>query len=179
MDVYRKSKKNFDNRQLYAFKEIFVWRDRMARQEDESYGYVLPNHMMMQISEALPREIQGILACCNPIPTLVRQHLVYLHQIILKAREQPLVKPIIENQNTTARTTSNARDINNMLHCPHDLSHSSEFRDDLPTLLNNANSVQFEESKLLLRKPVLSVFHTPENSEVSFFKVCKCIQPSF
>lgn len=92
MELYRKSKRIFDNRQLYAFKELFLWRDNIARSEDESYGYVLPNHMMLQIAESLPREMQGILACCNPIPPLVRQHLHVLHKFILKAREQPLVK---------------------------------------------------------------------------------------
>lgn len=92
LELYRKSKRIFDNRQLYAFRELYAWRDKIARQEDESYGYVLPNHMMLQIAENLPREMQGILACCNPIPPLVRQHLHVLHQFILKAREQPLVK---------------------------------------------------------------------------------------
>ena len=48
--------------------------------------------MMLQISENLPREMQGILACCNPVPPLVRSNLLQLHQIILKAREQPLEK---------------------------------------------------------------------------------------
>lgn len=92
MELYRKSKKIFDNRQLYAYKEIFDWRNKIARQEDESCGYVLPNHMLLQIAESLPREMQGILACCNPIPPLVRQNLHIIHQLILKAREQQLVK---------------------------------------------------------------------------------------
>jgi len=92
LDLVRKTKRSFDNRQLYALRGIFAWRDATARQEDESYGYVLPNHMMLQIAESLPREMQGILACCNPIPPLVRQQLNTLHQIVLQAREQPLVK---------------------------------------------------------------------------------------
>lgn len=92
LDIFRKSKRIFDNRQLFALKEIFLWRDKLARQEDESNGYILPNHMMLQIAESLPREMQGILACCNPIPPLVRQSLHSIHEIILKAREQPLVK---------------------------------------------------------------------------------------
>lgn len=92
MELYHKSKRVFDNRQLYAFRELYAWRDKIARQEDESCGYVLPNHMMLQIAENLPREMQGILACCNPIPPMVRQNLHVLHQYILKAREQPLVK---------------------------------------------------------------------------------------
>lgn len=92
IEFFRKSKRIFDNRQLFALRYIFQWRDSVARQEDESYAYVLPNHMMLQISESLPREMQGILACCNPIPPLVRQNLHILHQIILKARDQPLIK---------------------------------------------------------------------------------------
>lgn len=91
-DLYSKSKRVFDNRQMYALNAIYMWRDKIARQEDESNGYVLPNHMMLQIAEILPREMQGILACCNPIPPLVRQNLPNLHQFVLKAREQPLVK---------------------------------------------------------------------------------------
>jgi len=41
-------------------------------------------------STELPREMQGILACCNPIPPLVKQNLNEIHEIILKAREQPM-----------------------------------------------------------------------------------------
>lgn len=92
MDMYRKSKRIFNNQQFYALKELFGWRDTIARTEDESYAYVLPNHMMLQIAENLPREMQGILACCNPIPPLVRQHLHVLHRFIMQAREQPLTK---------------------------------------------------------------------------------------
>lgn len=48
--------------------------------------------MMLQIAEMLPREVQGILACCSPIPPLARAHSLELHHIILRAREQPLEK---------------------------------------------------------------------------------------
>lgn len=53
--------------------------------------YVLPKHMLLQIAEVLPKEMQGILACCNPIPTLVKTELLTLHTIIREAREQPLI----------------------------------------------------------------------------------------
>lgn len=64
----------------------------MARVEDESLGYVLPNHMLLHIADVLPREQQGIIACCNPIPPLVKQQLNELHLMILKAREIVLEK---------------------------------------------------------------------------------------
>lgn len=38
------------------------------------------------------REPQGIIACCNPIPPLVRQQLNELHVLIQQAREMPLLK---------------------------------------------------------------------------------------
>jgi exosome complex exonuclease RRP6 len=82
----------FNNRQMWAFREIYAWRYNVAMNEDESVTYVLPNHMLLQIAETLPREMQGILACCNPIPHCVRQNLNAIHRIILQAREQPLIQ---------------------------------------------------------------------------------------
>lgn len=146
MDVYRRSKKIFDNRQLYALQHLFSWRDEIGRMEDESTGYVLPNHMLMHIAEHLPREMQGILACCNPVPPLVRQHLHQLHQVLLKAREQPLVRKVqsaAEQGNSrstgTAAGVTAAGMVNQLLYCPHDLTHEADFRDDLPTLLGSGS----------------------------------------
>ena len=76
----RKSNINFNSRQLNLYKELFDWRDKTARQEDESVMYVLPPHMLLKISSELPREMQGIVACCNPVPPLVKQNLHYLHR---------------------------------------------------------------------------------------------------
>ena len=37
--------------QVYALKELWMWRDNVARTEDEGLNYVLPAHMMMYIAE--------------------------------------------------------------------------------------------------------------------------------
>ncbi|XP_052119785.1 exosome component 10 [Frankliniella occidentalis] len=148
MELYRKSKKMFNNRQMYGLQHLFQWRDRVAREEDESTGYVLPNHMLLHMCELLPREIQGILSCCNPIPPLVRQHLVEMHQIILRARDQPLVKPVVEEelrQRPVAETWAKLN-LENPLHCPHDMSFQVDFRDDLPTLLKPLENGDVEMS---------------------------------
>jgi hypothetical protein len=48
------------------------------------------------------------------------------------------------------------------LHCPHDLTHIQDFRDDLPTLLGSSDMAnEMKEAgvlKLHKRKPVISVF---------------------
>lgn len=40
MEFYRKCKRLFNNRQLYALRELYRWRDQISRAEDESTGYV-------------------------------------------------------------------------------------------------------------------------------------------
>uniref|UniRef100_A0A673JVB4 Exosome complex component 10 n=1 Tax=Sinocyclocheilus rhinocerous TaxID=307959 RepID=A0A673JVB4_9TELE len=110
MELYRKQKKSFNTQQLAAFRLLYAWRDKLGRENDESTGYVLPNHMMMKIAEELPKEPQGIIACCNPTPALVRQQINELHQLLKQARETPLLK-------VCPQPTSFG---------PHDISRSSE-----------------------------------------------------
>ncbi|KAH9499357.1 Exosome component 10, partial [Bulinus truncatus] len=124
LELYKKSKKVFNNQQMTALKEMYAWRDGMARIEDESLGYVLPNHMLLQIAEILPRERQGVLACCNPIPPLVRQSLIELHNIVLQARElvpTKIEKLPDENQPTLKNP---AFESDTIFLCPHDKSHT-------------------------------------------------------
>ncbi|KRT78455.1 hypothetical protein AMK59_8439 [Oryctes borbonicus] len=40
LDFYRKCKRLFDNKQMYALKKLYQWRDKIAREEDESTGYM-------------------------------------------------------------------------------------------------------------------------------------------
>lgn len=44
----------------------------------------------------LLREPQGIIACCNPVPPLVRQQVNELHLLVQQAREMPLLKVRID-----------------------------------------------------------------------------------
>uniref|UniRef100_A0AAY5F050 Exosome complex component 10 n=1 Tax=Electrophorus electricus TaxID=8005 RepID=A0AAY5F050_ELEEL len=123
MELYRKQKKSFNSQQLMAFRLLYSWRDKMAREEDESTGYVLPNHMMMKIAEELPKEPQGIVACCNPTPPLVRQQLNELHQLIKQAREIPLLK--VSHAERAAPFGVWPQLSESTLFGPHDTSHCS------------------------------------------------------
>ncbi|KAG7214177.1 hypothetical protein KM043_001523 [Ampulex compressa] len=164
-NMYRKSHKLFNNKQLYALKELHKWRDITAREEDDSTGYVLPNHMLLNIAETLPREMQGILACCNPIPPLVRQNLLKLHKIILKAREQPLVKPVLEDdlrQRLTQRTQMTNSEA--WMYAPHDIPNHMEARADLPCLLDNSDPPETFPSCNTIEHAV-TVFDSPAISE--------------
>ncbi|XP_059485454.1 exosome component 10 [Neocloeon triangulifer] len=157
--LYQKSRKMFNNRQLWALEKIFAWRFHTAMEEDESLPYVLPNHMLLQIAENLPREMQGILACCNPIPVLVRQNLTKIHRIILEAREQPLVQTaatedLSMRSNQTEWTKIN---IESTLHCPHQLL-KEEQRDNLPTLLGAKKMEEVKVKGILKTSATIAVF---------------------
>ncbi|KHJ89810.1 HRDC domain protein, partial [Oesophagostomum dentatum] len=85
-------RRRLNSRQNAALQMLWYWRDQVAREEDESVQYVLPNHMMLNIAESLPRELQGIIHCCNPVPPLVKESLHELHKMIFKCRDLPLVE---------------------------------------------------------------------------------------
>nr|XP_046199795.1 exosome component 10 isoform X1 [Oncorhynchus gorbuscha] len=129
MDLLRKQKKAFNTQQLTAFRLLYGWRDKLARQEDESTGYVLPNHMMIKISDILPKEPQGIIACCNPVPPLVRQQVNELHLLVQQAREMPLLKAEIVADKKKTLTPIKKPEI--PLFGPHDTSRVSE--SDIPS----------------------------------------------
>ncbi|KAB5567687.1 hypothetical protein PHYPO_G00235740 [Pangasianodon hypophthalmus] len=124
MELYKKQKKSFNSQQLTAFRLMYAWRDKLAREEDESTGYILPNHMMMKIAEELPKEPQGIIACCNPTPPLVRQQINQLHQLIKQAREIPLLKAEVLAEKKKSLTPK--RKSESTLFGPHDTSRVSE-----------------------------------------------------
>nr|CAB3244000.1 exosome component 10-like [Phallusia mammillata] len=122
--------KALNTQQMEALRLIYNWRDSMARQEDESTGYVLPNHMLLQIAEILPREAQGVLACCNPIPPLLRQHVSVVHRLVMDARTKPNAKPgtsAKESNQATPETrvpvpAKSEDTYEDFLRCPHDWS---------------------------------------------------------
>ncbi|XP_063291482.1 exosome complex component 10 [Pelobates fuscus] len=121
LELYQKQKRHLNTQQMTAFRLLFAWRDKMARQEDESTGYVLPNHMLLKISEELPKEPQGIIACCNPIPPLVRQQMNELSLLIQQAREIPLLKSEVSSVKKKGPILPPEK-MENLLFGPHDTS---------------------------------------------------------
>jgi hypothetical protein len=57
--------------------------------QDESYRYVLPNHMLFHVAELVPTSVPALLACCNPVPPLVRINAEILIDVITAARAEP------------------------------------------------------------------------------------------
>ncbi|CAF1371873.1 unnamed protein product [Adineta ricciae] len=88
--LYTKFRKTtFDSNQLSALKSLHAWRDKIARQEDESPSFVLSDLMLMHLAELLPRDIQGIRASCKVLPDSVDKNIEEVHRLLIEAIEKP------------------------------------------------------------------------------------------
>ena len=51
--------------QISTLKAVLKWRDFVARLDDESPAYMLPNHIMFQICKDLPTTVNALRDCCR------------------------------------------------------------------------------------------------------------------
>lgn len=81
-----------------VYRALHAWRDHVARQEDESHRFVLPNHMLFSIARIRPCSVQDLIGCCTPTPLLVRMNagdIVSLieHTVTEAQVREPVKKP--------------------------------------------------------------------------------------
>lgn len=72
-------------RQVTVFKRVHAWRDRVAREEDESTAYVLPARLLGTIAEAIPTTDHDLRKVCSPMPPLVQTRMAELIKTIRAA----------------------------------------------------------------------------------------------
>ncbi|KAG1711750.1 hypothetical protein DVH05_008993 [Phytophthora capsici] len=66
--------------------ELYLWRDTLARQEDESVAYVMPNHVLMKLTKHLPVRSDELFRACHPVPLLIRKHALQITKLIVTAK---------------------------------------------------------------------------------------------
>ncbi|KAJ3372958.1 exosome nuclease subunit [Allomyces arbusculus] len=86
--LYTKYNKPLTKRAFEAFKALHQWRDEIARDEDESTKYVLPNHMLFTLADVGPTDPTAVLACCTPIPPLVRTYAADIALLIRQVNDR-------------------------------------------------------------------------------------------
>eukprot|EP01006_Ploeotia_vitrea_P039814 TRINITY_DN66381_c6_g2_i1.p1 TRINITY_DN66381_c6_g2~~TRINITY_DN66381_c6_g2_i1.p1 ORF type:complete len:985 (-),score=486.26 TRINITY_DN66381_c6_g2_i1:81-3035(-) len=80
----------FTDAQMRVLQALYRWRDQVARREDESVGYVMPNRTLIKICTELPLDSQQLLATCRPITPLLRQHVHAVVKLIVHAKAEPM-----------------------------------------------------------------------------------------
>jgi ribonuclease D len=184
---------HLNSKQMKALRDLFEWRDKMARESDESCEYVLKNHQLLKIAELLPREIYGILALCNPLSSLVQANVHEMNEIIKNAREFKGTFTSLDVENEKMNTSLNAAavnlnqnssaqkpesvfesivhlasyDPNSMINNPHDLPHQQSDQnaneESMNVDTNHDNEVKLNLKDLLIKPSVKASFSLPEN----------------
>jgi exosome complex exonuclease RRP6 len=75
------------NLQVAVFKRLHRWRDQIAREEDESTNFVLPNRSLINIAATLPHSMHGVVAACNPVPPLVQVYAEDIAYLVQRTRK--------------------------------------------------------------------------------------------
>ena len=97
LDVIRNLRLELSPPQKRVFAALYDWRDRVAREEDESTGYVLSNRMLAKLSSVMPDSSKSLAQCLNPIPELVRRYTMDVLRTISQAASS--------EQESTARSS--------------------------------------------------------------------------
>jgi len=63
-----------DSPRSRVFAALFDWRDAVARAEDESTGYIMPNRLLSRLAEVRPESVDALVRACNPLPALLRSN---------------------------------------------------------------------------------------------------------
>jgi len=78
----------FTPEQLAVFKAVHQFRDRVARDEDDSHHYVMPKHHIYNLAQLMPESVPGILSACTPVSPHIRVRINDIISTIQTAREK-------------------------------------------------------------------------------------------
>jgi len=74
---------------------MIKWRDFIARVEDESVGYVMPNHVLFQICQDLPSTLNELRdSCRSNMTTILMKYQTDLIEFINERVQRALTKQV-------------------------------------------------------------------------------------
>lgn len=79
--------------QKFALRSLYEWRDRVARDEDESLHYVCSNSGLLRIASTSPSSISDLQTCVNPLPPLVLKFATEVLGVIKKSQGKDFISP--------------------------------------------------------------------------------------
>ncbi|MCO5577591.1 hypothetical protein L7F22_031422 [Adiantum nelumboides] len=96
LQVYGLEERNFSRQQLAVLSGLHSWRDQLARAEDESTGYVLPNHLLLKLAEEMPEDVNQLRTLLNGRHTIVARNGATIVNIIKRMKSSHI--PIIDGR---------------------------------------------------------------------------------
>ncbi|KAG9237851.1 ribonuclease H-like domain-containing protein [Amylocarpus encephaloides] len=78
----------FNNEQFAIFRAVHAWRDRIARIDDDSTHFVMPNHVITSIAKLMPMDMVALLKIAHPVSYGVKSRTGELIEIVKAAKAQ-------------------------------------------------------------------------------------------
>jgi exosome complex exonuclease RRP6 len=76
----------FSSEQLAVFRAVHEWRDKIARLDDDSTAFVMPNHVIFSIAKVMPMDMVALLGITHPISFSVKSRSGELLELIKTAK---------------------------------------------------------------------------------------------
>jgi exosome complex exonuclease RRP6 len=73
--------------QFSVFRAVHAWRDTIARQDDDSTNYVMPNHVIFTLAKLMPTDLMSLHNALRPISHNVKSRVEELLEVIKDAKE--------------------------------------------------------------------------------------------
>ncbi|KAE9582503.1 Exosome complex exonuclease [Colletotrichum fructicola] len=83
----------FSGQQFAVYRAVWAWRDEVARREDESTAYVLPNAIIGDIAKRMPPDAKALHALIPPSSHIARRNVSDIWVRYQEARERGVEEP--------------------------------------------------------------------------------------
>lgn len=92
-----RSADRLDAQQFAVLRAVHEWRDRIAREEDESLQQILTNRALMLISREMPTALPQLLSFCQPSHMATRKRAQELLELVKRAKAEGANGPEIQD----------------------------------------------------------------------------------
>lgn len=135
----------------HIVKALYEWRDNIARKDDESPRYVMPNQLLVSLAASTPTEPATVLSSSNVISDHVRKNCKEIAELVKKSLKDSeeedftLLKDLCEGPEKKGDVTSYQVELAEKAF----LEKTAKLQDLSDTLAPQANSIFAKTSRLL------------------------------
>lgn len=97
----RRSKSELNETQEQVLKELYDWRDQVARQYDESLIFVCDNSKLLRLALACPTNFTALQGLLQPVPPIVIRHAKQILGLVQRCVKPPFFKPATTDPDDT------------------------------------------------------------------------------
>ncbi|ELR10279.1 exosome nuclease subunit [Pseudogymnoascus destructans] len=102
-----------NNEQFAVFRAVHAWRDKIARQDDDSTNFVMANHTLLSVAKVMPTDMASLLGTVHPISYNVKARTGELLELIkaakTNAKDGPSMAEVLKPDSVGAVAAANAR----------------------------------------------------------------------